>query len=848
MQWLLWLAIAVSIAGISIPWKNLSAEQSLWFPRFITSIQILPFIALSWLFISDSTNYDLVRLYGGSEMPIAYRISAVWASREGPTLLWAGLLGICGLAFQGVGRDESSVLFRKLVNGAVLTLFSIAMMMRPFRLAQSSWRGELNPLLQTDLMVFHPPLVFLFYSLCMVVMLKALATVLSNDKVEESQLREMVLPPARVALAVGTIGVGLGGLWAYTVLDWGGYWAWDPVETASLLPWLCLLLLLHLRVTPSGKNSGFVLPLAILPGWFSIHATMVTRANGVWASVHAFVSEDVGSQSDSAILRIIDLQNTGVSGTEVITYLISLVAILAITVAVMVSRQARIGGGENLQFTSRFSLWMILLLPLSWLITVDMFGAESSLIERLPTFILLIAAASPLMAIMLPPDPAGSKLFADRDKAVSMAAVILLSLIIDEPLIATLLILLMLLKASSDKETEMIWTVGGIVVILTSVYAYLIDVYTAGIGLLIFIWPLLILDIEDGDEQTLKERISELSIRKTQIRLSLFAPIVIGGTFFTLTWMLLVASVDGTSLAMHEMFGAPLILLIASALATYSWKDTVPEKMVPFLLLGFIIIGIVVGVFLEIPIIGDSSSQFSDTINRGEVAWLLLPILIVAIPSIIRLAIDLYQRTAKGYSPAKMRSALAHTAHAGILLLLVGHIFTTTLIDRTDPSHQVVLVQGQQVSHEGYLLTFDDWTVLSPDDAEFDERFSVGDGFLGAKIDIYNEQGILLDTVNPGMLRFDSSNSFPRSEVDRYTSITGDTVFIFDWSQTQALGNASGIMDSDSDDVGLDRVRLTVYHLSGSHLVWAGWLIIVLSTLGIAVTSIQRPSKPIPSI
>jgi cytochrome c-type biogenesis protein CcmF len=101
----------------------------------------------------------------------------------------------------------------------------------------------------------------------MVVMLKALATVLSNDKVEESQLREMVLPPARVALAVGTIGVGLGGLWAYTVLDWGGYWAWDPVETASLLPWLCLLLLLHLRVTPGGKNSGFVLPLAILPGW-----------------------------------------------------------------------------------------------------------------------------------------------------------------------------------------------------------------------------------------------------------------------------------------------------------------------------------------------------------------------------------------------------------------------------------------------------------------------------------------------------------------------------------------------------------------------------------------------------
>ncbi|HHZ73749.1 MAG TPA: hypothetical protein EYN58_00920, partial [Candidatus Poseidoniales archaeon] len=581
MQWLLWLAIGASVTGISIPWRNLSKQQSLWIPRVISTIQILPFIALSWLFISDSTNYDLVRLYGGSEMPITYRISAVWASREGPTLLWAGLLGICGLAFQGLGREESSILFRRLVNGTILTIFSIALMMRPFRLAQSSWRGELNPLLQTDLMVFHPPLVFLFYSLCIVVMLKALATVLSDEKVDESQLREMVTPPARVALAVGTIGVGLGGLWAYTVLDWGGYWAWDPVETASLLPWLSLLLLLHLRVTPGGKNSGFVLPLAILPGWFSIHATMVTRANGVWASVHAFVSEDVGSQSDSAILRIMDLQNSGVSGTEVITYLISLVAILAITVAVMVTRQARIGGVENLQFASRFSLWMILFLPLSWLISVDLFGAESSLLEQLPTFILLIAAAAPLLAIMLPPEPAGSKLFANREKTVSMAAIILLSLYIDEPLIATLLILLMLLKASSDKESEMVWTVAGIVVILTSVYAYLIDVYAAGIGLLIFIWPLLVQDVEDGEEQTLKERLLEFSFRKTQIRLSLFAPIVIGGTFFTLTWMLMIASVDGTSLAMHEMFGAPLILLIASALATYSWKDTVPEKMVP---------------------------------------------------------------------------------------------------------------------------------------------------------------------------------------------------------------------------------------------------------------------------
>ena len=147
-----------------------------------------------------------------------------------------------------------------------------------------------------------------------------------------------------------------------------------------------------------------------------------------------------------------------------------------------------------------------------------------------------------------------------------------------------------------------------------------------------------------------------------------------------------------------------------------------------------------------------------------------------------------------------------------------------------------MLVQGDTVTHEGMQLTFTEWEIMNPDDSEFTSRFSVGDGYLGAVIEIRDVDGNLLDIVNPGMLRFDASNSFPRSEVDRYSSLSGDTIFIFDWSQTQALGNASDIMTSplDSD---LDRVRLTVYHLPGSHLVWLGWLSIIASSLGIAIIS-----------
>ena len=218
--------------------------------------------------------------------------------------------------------------------------------------------------------------------------------------------------------------------------------------------------------------------------------------------------------------------------------------------------------------------------------------------------------------------------------------------------------------------------------------------------------------------------------------------------------------------------------------------------------------------------------------------------MIVAIPSLIRLTYNLSRKTIEGYSTAKLRSSLAHAAHVGILLLLVGHIFTTTLVDRTDSSHQVILVQDDQVTHDGLHLTFIEWTILSSDDEDFSERFKVGDGFIGAEIEVRNEAGTLLGTVNPGMLRFDDSNGFPRSEVARHSTWTGDTIFIFDWSQTQELGNASDTIDMASGEMELDRVRLTVYHLPGSHLVWAGWLIIMLSTFTLWISSIPRSKEP----
>jgi hypothetical protein len=367
-------------------------------------------------------------------------------------------------------------------------------------------------------------------------------------------------------------------------------------------------------------------------------------------------------------------------------------------------------------------------------------------------------------------------------------------------------------------------------------YAFLIDVQSAALGLLLFLWPMLVKQVDES--QTLTDAARGLLLRRSQLRFARYTPLVVGGVFLLLTWMLMLASVDGTSLGAHETLGAPMILALSAAMATYGWKDTVAPARVPPLLLFLVVLGLVLGAGLNLALPGDADDQLSEFVTRGTIVWLLLPMLMVAIPSIARLAGKNGLRVRDRWSTAGARSALAHTAHFGILLLLVGHLFTTTLIDRTSPNHQVVLPLGEEISHGGLELTFTEWVLMDGGSPEFEERFKVGDGFLGASIEVRDAgSGELIDVVEPGMLRFDGWGSFPRSEVDRTTRLTGDVIFIFDWSQTQELGNESMLGGPDS----LDRVRLTVYELQGSHLVWLGWSIIVLAGLGNALISFRTP-------
>ena len=181
----------------------------------------------------------------------------------------------------------------RVVFGFSLTLLLIAIVLDPFKQTPQFFFGAgLNELLQTDLMIIHPPIIFLAYSFCIHIAAVSLSGIFTGHT---GGVSDRIITLTRPGLLITTIGIGLGGLWAYLILDWGGYWAWDPVETGSFLPWLALVAISHLRTRPGKVSDSGWIGAGLVAGALALFATLVTRAGGVWASsVHTFVISESG--------------------------------------------------------------------------------------------------------------------------------------------------------------------------------------------------------------------------------------------------------------------------------------------------------------------------------------------------------------------------------------------------------------------------------------------------------------------------------------------------------------------------------------------------------------------------
>lgn len=251
-------------------------------------------IYLLYLILGNRFEYAYVFAYTSRDLPLAYKLSAFWAGQEGSFLLWLVFHALFGL-----------LLTRKpAAPGGVITVYSLLqavllvmlLVKSPFMmLAEPRLEGAgLNPLLQDPWMVIHPPVLFLGYAALAVPFAYAMDGMLTG---RHQEWPRPATPWALFALATLGGGMFIGGFWAYKVLGWGGYWAWDPVENSSLVPWLVAGALVHLlflaMIRPGAVKVAYV---AVICGFsLVLYGTFLTRS-GVLSdfSTHSFADEGIG--------------------------------------------------------------------------------------------------------------------------------------------------------------------------------------------------------------------------------------------------------------------------------------------------------------------------------------------------------------------------------------------------------------------------------------------------------------------------------------------------------------------------------------------------------------------------
>lgn len=259
---------------------------------------------------------EYVASYTDAILPLFYRLTAFWAGQPGSLLFWALALALGGSIFAlmraHAGLSPCTRLWYEVFNCAILAFFCLLLTSwsNPFIMqAPAPVDGNgLNPLLQNPGMIFHPPLLFLGYAGFGVPVCLALAQLLSGESAAEVRWFRLTRPFILVAWLLLTAGIVLGAWWAYMELGWGGYWAWDPVENASLLPWLAATAALHILAVEdrSGKLGRTSVGLMSLTVILSVFATYLTRS-GVIQSVHAFGDGGVGTPLSVFVLAALGI-------------------------------------------------------------------------------------------------------------------------------------------------------------------------------------------------------------------------------------------------------------------------------------------------------------------------------------------------------------------------------------------------------------------------------------------------------------------------------------------------------------------------------------------------------------
>ena len=294
---LLYTCLLTSVLQITIAKqvnsKLLINSLNLSLVQFISCM--LSFLILIYVFLNSDFNFQIVFLNSHTAKPFIYKFSGTWGNHEGSLLMWVLILTIFNFSYSFFSNSNKKL---KNMTIAIQSFLIIGFLLfliftsNPFLLMDEvpSEGLGLNPILQDPLLAIHPPLLYLGYVGFSLIFSLALAGLIISEV--DKGWAAITRPWAFTAWIFLTSGIGLGSLWAYNELGWGGYWFWDPVENASLMPWLAGTALIHCIVVLEKRNTlqSWTILLSILTFALSLIGTFLVRS-GILNSVHAFASD-----------------------------------------------------------------------------------------------------------------------------------------------------------------------------------------------------------------------------------------------------------------------------------------------------------------------------------------------------------------------------------------------------------------------------------------------------------------------------------------------------------------------------------------------------------------------------
>jgi len=310
------LALGVALVQTVVPVVGAARGYGNWIAvaRPATCAQlvmvVIAYACLTYAFITHDFSVAYVANNSHLELPLIYRISAVWGGHEGSLLLWLLMLSGWSGAVALFSRSIPEAMVARVLGvmgfvGVGFLLFTL-LTSNPFeRLLPAAAEGrDLNPLLQDIGMAMHPPMLYMGYVGFSVAFAFAIAALLSGRM--DSAWARWTRPWTTVAWLFLTIGIALGSWWAYYELGWGGWWFWDPVENASFMPWLVGTALIHsLAATENrGVFKAWTVLLAVFAFSLSLLGTFLVRS-GVLTSVHAFATDPARGVFILAFLAVV---------------------------------------------------------------------------------------------------------------------------------------------------------------------------------------------------------------------------------------------------------------------------------------------------------------------------------------------------------------------------------------------------------------------------------------------------------------------------------------------------------------------------------------------------------------